>query len=56
MIKPLNLNIDHWSMLDFTDSSEPQTFTQDIVSTLESISVANIDDVLCDFNDHEYVK
>lgn len=56
MIKILNLNIDHWSMLDFVDSSEPQQFHHDIVSTLESISHANIDDVLCDYNDHEYVK
>jgi hypothetical protein len=56
MIKPLNLNLDHWSMLDFTDSEQPEIFHQDLIARFESISQANIYDVLCDFNDHEYVK
>lgn len=56
MIKPLNLNIDHWSMLDFADSDQPEICHRDLVATFEGISQANINDVLCDFNDHEYVK
>jgi hypothetical protein len=54
-MKELNLNIDHWSMLDFNDSSESQTFNQDLIATLDNISNTNISDSLCDLNDHEYV-
>jgi hypothetical protein len=55
MLKSLNLNIDHWSMLDFTDSSEPQSFAQEIEATLAGISPTNIYDVLFELDDHEYV-
>ena len=56
MLKSLNLNIDHWSMLDFNESSEPETYAQDIEATLTSISPANIYDVLFELDDHEYVS
>lgn len=52
----LNLNIDHWSMLTMNIDNKPQTFNQDILMTLQSISVTNIDDPRYDINDHEYVS
>ena len=56
MLKSLNLNIDHWSMLDFNESSEPETYAQDIEATLASISPANMQDALSELDDHEYVS
>jgi hypothetical protein len=56
MIKTLNLNIDRWSLLDVSDSSEPSTLAQDIEATLVSISPTNIYDVLFELDDHEYVS
>jgi len=53
---PINLNIEDWSRLDQPSDYRAQTFKQDIVSTLESISYANILDSLCDHSDREYIS
>ena len=53
---PVNLNIEDWSRLAAPSEHRAQTFNQDIVSTLESISYTNIIDALCDHSDREYVS
>lgn len=52
-MKELNLNIDHWSMVNSSDSNEPIFNITDVITLADNISWANIDD-LCDFNQHEY--
>jgi hypothetical protein len=44
MIKPLNLNIDHWSMLEAVDSSVLDFSNQDISALVDYISDTNIND------------
>ena len=52
-MQPINLHADHWSMLEYSDSSEPVTYITDISALADNISNTNTDD-LCDFNNHEY--
>jgi hypothetical protein len=52
----LNLHVDHWSMLDTSNSSDCSEITYnttDITTLIEDISITNIDDI-CDLNNKEY--
>jgi hypothetical protein len=50
---PLNLNIEDWSLVNSTDSSEFAPISTDVVALADYISAANDFD-LCDLNNHEY--
>ena len=52
-MQPINLHTDHWSMLEYTDSSEPVTYITDISALADYISNAN-NDSICDINNYEY--
>ena len=55
-MKPLNFNHDTVTLFDqFTPSDTEEAFAGlDIISTLESISSANIDEPLCEMSDREF--
>lgn len=55
MTKSLNLNIDHWSMVEAHDSPESFPIFNDLISLIDDISNANIYNILCDVEDREYV-
>lgn len=53
-MKELNLHVENWSMLDFSDHSEPVRHYADVSAVADDISITIISDGLCDLNDHEY--
>jgi len=53
-MKDLNLNIERWSILDTNDATDYMFNIDDVISLADSISWANSDDLICDFNMHEY--
>lgn len=55
MTKSLNLNIDHWSMVESQDSTEYFPIFNDLISLIDDISSANIYNILCDAEHREYV-
>jgi methylaspartate ammonia-lyase len=53
-MKELNLHVENWSMLDFTDKPEQIRTYADLSALADDISNAIISDSFCDLNDHEY--
>lgn len=57
-MKALNLNVEHWSMLDpksDSDYRKESTFhADDIASSADYISSTNIDEPLCDIAERDY--
>lgn len=51
---PLDLNIEDWSRVDTYDLSEPDFNVADVIALTDNISWANSEDMICDFNMHEY--
>ena len=53
-MKELNLHVENWSILDFTDQPEPVRNYADISAMADDISNTIITDSFCDLNNHEY--
>lgn len=45
-MKEVNLNIDHWSMVGDYEPTESTVYVYDLVSLLDDISNANVDELI----------
>jgi hypothetical protein len=51
---PLDLNIEDWSRVNDSDPSEHHFNVADVIALTDTISWTNSEDMICDFNMHEY--
>jgi len=51
----LNLNIENWALVESYNTPESAPVHQDIISLIDDISNANIDNILWDLESREYV-
>lgn len=51
----LNLNVENWALVESYNTPESAPAHQDIISLIDHISNANINNILCDLESREYV-